>query len=203
MATELTMKDQAALFALMVVARPATNRELKELTGLAIDAQVRRRANGDVTRIDTKKRGTVHTHTLTPAGLHWCEAALVAGRPAGARFPAGVLFAVLGGLGQYLERSGTKLIGFFEPDLEEWIRAVYVELTVRRKPDAWIKLSALRPWLDRVPRDAVDMALDQMIKEADVDLMAELNQRSLTDTDIAAAVDIGGEPRHLLRIAAA
>jgi hypothetical protein len=30
--------------------------------------------------------------------------------------------------------------------------------------------------------------------------MAELNQPSLTDNDRQAAVEIGGEPRHLLRI---
>ena len=39
-----------------------------------------------------------------------------------------------------------------------------------------------------------------MIEQPDVQLMGELNQRTLSDEDRRAAVDIGGEPRHLLRI---
>lgn len=203
MPTELTVKDQAALFALMVVARPVTNRELKDLAGLTIEAGVRRSVNQNVTRIDTRKRGPVNTHQLTPSGRNWCESALAAGRPDGARFPAGVLFAVLNSVGQYLASSGTKFDEFFVPDLDEWIRAVYTELTVRREPGSWVKLSAVRPWLEGVPRDGVDTALDRMIEQPDVHLMAELNQRSLTGDDHRAAVEVGGEPRHLLKIGAA
>jgi hypothetical protein len=54
--------------------------------------------------------------------------------------------------------------------------------------------------LEDVPRDTLDAELDRMIEQPDVQLMAELNQRSLTTADRQAAVDIGGEPRHLLRI---
>lgn len=203
MATELTLKEQAVLFALLVVARPATNRELRDVAGVEVTAAIRSNANQGVVRVQTRKRGAVNTHALTPAGLQWCETALIAGRPDNARFPAGVLFAVLGGIGQHLERTGTKLGDFFEPDIESWVRAVYVELTVRRGSGSWIKLSALRPWLDGVPQHTVDGALDRMIEDSDVRLMAELNQRSLTEADIEAAVQIGGEPRHLLRIGTA
>jgi hypothetical protein len=201
--TELTVRDQASLFALMVVARPVTNRELRDLAGLEINAEVRRRTNREVEMMAAKKRGAVNTHRLTPAGRNWCESALVAGRPDGAKFPAGVLYAVLDSVGQHLARSGTKFGEFFRPDLESWIRAVYVELTVRREPGSWIKLSALRPWLDEVPRDVVDAELDRLIEQPDVHLMAELNQRALTDGDRDAAVEIGGEHRHLLKIGVA
>ncbi|WP_043687073.1 hypothetical protein [Streptomyces xylophagus] len=200
MPTELTVRDHASLFALMVVARPVTNRELRELAGLEITAAVRRRVNEDAERIVTRKHGAVNTHQLTSAGRTWCEAALVAGRPDGAKFPAGVLYAVLDNVGQYLARSGTKFGEFFQPDVEDWIRAVYTELTVRRKPGSWVRLSALRPWLENLPRGAVDAELDRMIEQPDVQLMGELNQRTLSDEDRGAAVDIGGEPRHLLRI---
>jgi hypothetical protein len=201
--TGLTVRDQASLFALMVVARPVTSRELRDLAGLEINAEVRRRANQDVELIVAKKRGTVNTYKLTPAGKSWCESALTAGRPDGAKFPAGVLYAVLDSVGQYLARSGTKFSEFFKPDIENWIRSAYTELTVRREPGSWIKLSALRPWLEGVPRDVVDKELDRMIEQPDVHLMAELKQRSLTNEDHKAAVDIGGEPRHLLKIGAA
>jgi hypothetical protein len=202
--TELTVRDQASLFALMVVARPVTNRELRDLGGLEISAEVRRRAfHDDSELIATKKRGAVNTHKLTPAGITWCESALTAGRPDGAKFPAGVLYAVLDSVGQYLARSGTKFDEFFKPDIENWIRSAYTELTVRREPGSWVKLSALRPWLEGISRDEVDVELDRMIEQPDVQLVAELNQRTLTNEDREAAVDIGGEPRHLLRIGAA
>ncbi|WP_155060493.1 hypothetical protein [Streptomyces blattellae] len=200
MPTELTVRDHASLFALMVVARPVTNRELRDLAGLEITAAIRRRANHDLELIATRKRGAVNTHQLTPAGKTWCESALVAGRPDGAKFPAGVLYAVLDSVGQYLARSGTKFGDFFKPDVEGWIRAAYTELTVRREPGSWVRLSALRPWLEDSPRGVVDAELDRMIEQPDVQLMAELNQRALSDQDRNAAVDIGGEPRHLLRI---
>lgn len=196
------MRNQASLFALMVVARPVTNRELRELTGLEISAQVRRQVNRDEELLVTAKRGTTNTHRLTVDGRNWCETALVAGRPDRAKFPAGVLYAVLDSVGQYLARSGTKFGDLFQPDLENWIRAVYSELTVRR-PGSWVRLSALRPWLEDVPRDAVDAELDRMIEEPDVHLEAALDQRSLTDDDWKAAVEIGGEPRHQLKIGAA
>jgi hypothetical protein len=184
----------------MVVARPVTNRELRGLAGLEITAAVRRRVNEGAERIATKKRGVVNTHQLTPAGRTWCESALVAGRPDAAKFPAGVLYSVLDAVGQYLARSGTKFGEFFKPDVEEWIRAAYTELTVRRAPGGWVRLSALRAWLEDLSRGAVDAELDRMIEQPDIHLMAELNQRTLSDQDRDAAVDIGGEPRHLLRI---
>jgi len=207
--TELTVRDQASLFALMVLARPVTNRELRDLAGLEISADVCRRANQfaviytgkqNAKLIASTKRGGTNTHKLTPAGKTWCESALTAGRPDGGRFPAGVLYAVLGSVGHYLERSGTKFGEFFQPDIEGWIRAVYTELTVRRGPGSWIKLSRLREWLEDVPRDVVDAELDRMIEQTDVQLMAELNQRLLTRKDRDAAVNIGDEPRHLLKI---
>lgn len=202
MGTELTVRDQASLFALMVVARPVTNRELRDLAGLEISAEVRRRANQDAELLATTKRGAVNTHRLTPAGRSWCESALVAGRPDGAKFPAGVLYAVLDSIGQYLAHSDTKFEDFFQPDIENWIRAVYAELTVRRGPGNWVKLSAVRPWLDGVSRHDVDAELDRMIEQPDVHLKIELIQRSLTDEDRQAAVEIGGQPRHLLMIGA-
>lgn len=200
MATELSVRVQASLFALMAVGRPVTNRELRDLAGLEISADVRRKANRDVDLMAIRKQGTVNTHGLTSAGRAWCESALVAGRPDGSRFPAGVLYAVLDSAGQYLARSGTKFGEFFQPDIETWIRAVYTELTVRRPPGSWVKLSALRPWLEEIQRDRVDAELDRMIEQPDVQLMAEFNQKSLTDEDRRAAVEIGGKQRHLLKI---
>lgn len=203
MSTDKSVRWQASVFALMVVARPVTNRELKELAGVEIDAETRRLANTKVERIATKKRGAVNTHKLTPEGQTWCASALTLGRPDGSKFPAGVLYALLGGVGQYLGQSGIKLDEFFQPDMEGWVRAVYTELTVRRGPGSWVKLSRLRPWFEDVPRDVLDATLDRMVEQSDVELMAELIQGSLSAEDRDAAVDIGGEDRHQLKIESA
>jgi hypothetical protein len=90
-------------------------------------------------------------------------------------------------------------------DTELACRAGYVcayELTVRR-PVSWVRLSVVRPWLEDVPPDVVDAELDRMIEEHDVHLEAALDQRSLTDDDWNAAVEIGGERRHQLKIGTA
>jgi hypothetical protein len=110
--------------------------------------------------------------------------------------------AVLESVGQYLARSGTKFEEFFQPDIEAWIRAAYTDLTSRR-PGSWVKLSALRPRLSNVPRDVVDAELDRMIEFPEVELKNEFNQSSLDAADREAAVRIGGEARHLLKIEAA
>lgn len=195
----MTVRDQASLFALMVVARPATNRELRELAGLEITAEVRRHVNRTGERIATSRQGAVHTHQLTPEGRSWCESALTAGRPDGAKFPAGALFAVLDSVGQYLARSGTKFDEFFQPDVESWIRAAYTEAVARRR-DKWLRLATLRPWLEGAPRDIVDVVLDRMAEASDVRLIAGPHEGLLKAEDRAAAVEIGGEARHLLRI---
>jgi hypothetical protein len=123
-----------------------------------------------------------------------------AGRPAGTKFPAGPLYAVLGGLGTYLARTDQELEDLFQPDAEFWIRSVYDELTVRRKGQ-YVRLADVREWLN----DDVDLAteLDRMVEQPDVHLKAELDQRKLTAEDERAAVLIGSEPRHLLKIASA
>jgi hypothetical protein len=197
------------MFALMVVARPVTNRELRDLAGVEISADVRRRADAEVNRLSGQKdepilkdseRG-IHTYSLSGRGVAWCESALLAGRPDDAKFPSGVLYAVLESVGQHLARSGAKFEEFFQPDIEAWIHEAYTDLTTRR-PGSWVKLSVLRSRLKNVPRDVADAALGRMIELPEVHLKNEFNQSSLNDADREAAVRIGGEDRHLLKIEA-
>jgi hypothetical protein len=65
---------------------------------------------------------------------------------------------------------------------------------------SWVSIEAVRAKLGGLPRADVDRALDRMIASPDVRLQAELNQKTLTDAQRAAAVDIGGEDRHIIRI---
>jgi hypothetical protein len=207
MAKVPTTRWQASMFALMVVARPVTNRELRGLAGLEITADVRREAAGHVSRahgrqdeaIIKESAGSIHTYRLSDLGKSWCDSALLAGRPDDAKFPAGVLYSVLESVGQHLARSGTKFEEFFQPDIEAWIRAAYTDLTTRR-PGSWVMLSVLRPRLRDVPRDVVDAALDRLIESPEVDIAQEATQSALTDADRDAAVRIGGQERHRMKI---
>jgi hypothetical protein len=104
----------------------------------------------------------------------------------------------LGGLGTYLVRTEQELEDLFQPDAESWIRSVYDELTVRRRKGQYVRLADVREWLD----EDVDLAaeLDRMVEQPDVHVKAELDQRKLTAQDERAAVLIGSEPRHLMKI---
>ncbi|MGI5214111.1 hypothetical protein [Plantactinospora sp. CA-290183] len=193
-AEEMTNRDQMTLFALLAIARPATNRELRDIAGLEIDAGNKRRLKGYLQ--STKRRSTT-VHAITKAGRDWCLTAMSAGRPADTKFPAGPLYAILNGLRTYLIRTDQELEDLFKPDAESWIRSVYDELTVRRKGQ-YVRLADVCEWLD----DDVDLSaeLDRMVEQPDVHLKAELDQRKLTTEDEQAAVLIGSEPRHLLKI---
>jgi hypothetical protein len=148
----LTVRDQASMFALLVLARPVTNRDLREFAGMEMTADTVRNANPkNGVRIAVKKRGAVNTFKLTPTGESWCESALVAGRPDGAKFPAGLVFAVLESIGHYLARSDVKLNEFFKPDIENWIRSAYRERTVRRGPGCQGPCKSSHWWPPKVP----------------------------------------------------
>ncbi|HET8661056.1 MAG TPA: hypothetical protein VFM55_18925 [Micromonosporaceae bacterium] len=57
-----------------------------------------------------------------------------------------------------------------------------------------------RPELQGMPRNQVDAALRAMARQSDVHLIAEDNLPALTDDEKAAAIAIGGEPKHLIGI---
>ena len=105
-----------------------------------------------------------------------------------------------------IKRAGTSAPPVAGNKLEDKISQAYAELVVGLPAgdvNRWVSLTDLRPRLGRADRAEVDAALDRMIERPDVRLMAELNQRLLTDADHDAAVEIGNEPRHLLKIAEA
>lgn len=87
---------------------------------------------------------------------------------------------------------------------EAAIRTAVDQLAKRADGSGWVRLSKVRAKIERGPlskrhrREDVDAALDRMIEDPDVHVQAELNQRHLTDEDRAAAIMMGGEPRHLI-----
>ncbi|MEU6426489.1 hypothetical protein ABZ860_11345 [Microbispora sp. NPDC046973] len=85
-------------------------------------------------------------------------------------------------------------------DIETMIRKAYAQLA--DKPNAWVSLTRLRPLLGGAPRDEVDAVLRHMIGLPDVRLVPWENQKTLTHADRDAAVVIGDQPKHRIRIGA-
>jgi hypothetical protein len=68
--------------------------------------------------------------------------------------------------------------------------------------DRAVPLVELRRSLARHPRALVDEALCWLARQEDVHLWSEADQKRLTADDRAAALVLGGVPRHLLLITA-
>jgi hypothetical protein len=78
------------------------------------------------------------------------------------------------------------------------VRNAYAALAA--EPGAWVALARLRPFFGDVPRADLDEALRRLNRAADVNIVPESNQKILTAVDIAAAIEIGGQDKHLLAI---
>ncbi|MEU0793787.1 hypothetical protein ABZ342_27260 [Amycolatopsis sp. NPDC005961] len=90
-----------------------------------------------------------------------------------------------------------------DAEVEATVReAFHAVLAAKGDPDIkWVTIADLRAQLPPdVDRATVDRVLDKMIESPDVDINPALNRRILTDQERDDAVDIGGEPRHLMRI---
>lgn len=88
-----------------------------------------------------------------------------------------------------------------EAQVENRIREAYSDLIADRPGTlGWVQLADLRERLGGVDKATVDAVLDRMIERPDVLLMEELNTKTLTARDNDAAVVIGDQPRHLLKI---
>jgi len=83
-------------------------------------------------------------------------------------------------------------------EVEARIRAAYRELAAG--PGEWVRLSRLRPLLDDIPRGQVDEALRRMNRTLAVTVAPDEDQKALTDADREAAVRIGVQDKHLLRV---
>jgi hypothetical protein len=82
-------------------------------------------------------------------------------------------------------------------DVAQQIRDAYAKLATG--PRAWVSLTALRPLLS-ANRTDVDDALRAMLRDPDVAIVPESNQKMLTAFDRAAAVRIGSQDKHLIMI---
>lgn len=194
---ELSLREKLALLALMAEAREMTNSELRDTAGITIDGAVRRNLN-DRRLVESRRAGRAFVHDLTDQGWERCEELLAERRPAGSNYVAGVLFAVLAGVGRYLGRSESSLSAIYQPDVGAAIRSAYGRLAA--KPGEWVPLTGLRSELTWAHRSQVDDVLVELADAVDVHFASEANQKVLTDEDREAALRLGGQDKHLLAI---
>jgi hypothetical protein len=214
MAKELSLPETAILLILMAEAREISNPELEKRYGLTLDGGSRRKLNNELKLVDSEKRGRPFVHTLNEAGWRRCAEELQApGPPPRAGSAGAALYALLAGIGRYIEHSNKSLAEVFgresvgapevalppsELDLESHIRKAYEKLAP--KPGAWVGLAQLRSLLGNVAKADVDNALRQMNQSPDVNIVPESNQKILAPADREAAVRLGGQDKHLISI---
>lgn len=194
----------SALFVLMGLSRAASNTELHELAGIRIDGAVRRQLNEQKLVDSSRAKGNApYVHELTDKGWSRCEELLTADPPERPGVLGHAVAPILGGLDRYLRRQNLRLADIFQPmtspaELEADIRAAYA--TLAREPRDWVRLAELRPLLNGASRDDVDGVLKDMSRNRRAQLAPDSNRKTLTDADRAAAVEIGGDPNHLISV---
>jgi hypothetical protein len=219
-----SLPEVAALVVLMVTADEISNPELKERYGLTLTGAERKKLN-ELKLVESRKQGRAYVHSLTDDG--WARTAEII--RSGVALPSGsvgaIARAMLSWLPRFMDRTDQRPSDLFQPepqpeplsepspespaellaeavpaDITERIRAAYA--TLAPEPGTWVKLARLRPLLGEATRAEVDGALKGMIHLPDVTIVPEVNQKTLTPEDRAAAVIIGDQDKHLISIGA-
>jgi hypothetical protein len=205
----LSVKERAALFALLAEARQLSNPEFEERVGFRLDGADRRRLNDLKLVKSDRQPGRAYVHELTAAGREWCANELSVGPDGHGTSMERALYAILGGLDRYLRRTGQSLSDVFnndhhaallsaEADVNSRIKAVYRELA--QEPGDFVRLHELRMKLPDISRADLDFALDNMYQDQQINLVAQANQEALSDADRESALLIGGSRKHRISI---
>lgn len=204
----LTPSENAILLVLMAEARSMLNTELISRYGIDVVKKFRDKLNR-LQLVHSERSGRTYVHELDDKGWTRVHEDLDVSSPK-ARAIGGALAALQLNLrDRVLPRTEYhNLAEMFsrtdiappEPrtSLEVRLRNAYAALAT--EPRAWVALARLRPFFGDVPRDEVDGALRRLTQAPDVNLVPEDNQKTLTEADRAAAIHLGGQDKHLLKI---
>jgi hypothetical protein len=199
----LGTKERVALLALLALARPVTNAELRQAAGIELTGEPRRNL-ANLKLVTSELVNRRYVHELTDAGWRWCAEEFTAEPPARATSYVRALYGVLRHVRAHLDHAGVPLAEVFgakaEPaDVPSRIRAVYAELA--GGPEDWVSLTDVRARLADLPRETVDAALIELQHTSSAYIMPNENRKTLTAADRAAAIRIGDKDRHMLAIA--
>jgi hypothetical protein len=213
MTDRLGHKQTAALFTLMVLGREVPNPELQELVGFTLTGKELAALHAG--RYVTSRKGAKNAwvHELGEKGWAWCRGELGVGEPpphSRSSLITGLYF-LLGGFDEFLRRGNLSLAEVFHPEtqpsaevelppeeIERRIRNAYRKLA--RASRDWVGLVDVRPLLGEVPTAKVDAVLKDLSRRKQLSLVPESNRKALRAADREAAIRIGGEDNHLLRI---
>ncbi|HYO01298.1 MAG TPA: hypothetical protein VET27_05125 [Mycobacterium sp.] len=208
---ELTGTEQAVLLVLMAEARPVRNPELATLGPELKKRDRDRLVQRGLVEVTTENRAMVLE--LTDRGWATCAKLFGAETPARPSGQGKALYTVLRALRRYFDRDELAPGDVFFPlddsppagdsdplgdAVEATVRAAYVRLAARS--GGWVDLVRLRGELPEVSRRDMDDALTRMSRRPGITLIPEENQKTLTDADRAAALEIGDQHRHLIAI---
>lgn len=222
---ESRLKERQGLLLLALLARPDGTAAQKDLRP-APEPAVRRPLEREGW-IRTARRGRGNVIEVTDKGWDAGGAALHTLLPQDADGASAVLRAVLERLSAYMTAREVALSDLLGPqrrilptsgpavgsgaretgtaseaqssDLPARIRAAYLAVTGGRLNTRAL-LKNLRPHLPDVPGETLDGALKAMQAEGAARLYRIDNRAEITEADNAAAVEIAGEPRHILWI---
>lgn len=192
----LTLTERCVLLVLMAEARELTNAELSAVAGVKLDGKNRRNLN-ELGLVDSVLVDRAYVHELTDRGAVWCYEELTAQRPARAGAAGGALYAVLAALRRHLDHTGQSLAEVFLPDVAGQVAGAYTAVT--KGSGAPVRLAVLRARLE-LSRGEFARAVELLARRPGVHVRSEADQKTLTDADHAAAVVLGGTPRHLLTV---
>jgi hypothetical protein len=206
---DLTPTESAILVVLLSENRDIRNPELKEHFGFELKKPSRDKLNRlDLVR--TSVDGRVMVHRLGDAAWDRFREPLnfEGARPRAFGVALGSLLAAVQ---RDLERNNRSLAMAFAPELAAPTprQEAEVELTDRIReayaatasaPRAWVSIADIRHKLGDVSRDSLDAAFRLLEQAADVNIVPESNQKTLSKEDRQAAVIIGDQPKHFLAI---
>jgi hypothetical protein len=145
---------------------------------------------------------------LTDRGWAWAAANTTARLPDRGTASVFVLADLLARLGRYLAAHDLPLAAFITPpeppppppqpgDLPARIRAACLA-AADGALNRQVRLAAIRPHLPDVPREGQDAALMDLVRTGAAGLLPLDDPAQITPEDAAAALVVGGQPRHLL-----
>ncbi|WP_434741210.1 hypothetical protein [Micromonospora sp. SH-82] len=210
---DLTPSESAILIALMAVAREISTTELRDTYRVDIRKGHRDKLNR-LRYVESRKQARTHLHQLADGGWARVERDLDFDAR-GARALGGALTLLLTHLrdrvaprddyrsfSEMFAHSDLRVPATASPDrrqeLRTRLRGAYSALAA--SAGDWVSLTRIRPFFGDVETAVLDEALRQLERESDVTIVPESNQKMLTPDDVAAAVRIGGQDKHLVAI---
>jgi len=210
----LTPNQILVLVVLMAEAREVTNNELKDLAGFTLTGEDNKKLETKLGLVETDRSHKPFSHRLTGQGRHFVSQLPDTTPPKQGGSSIRTLFTLLANTGRALDRLQISYDEFFEQratttqvkasaavlvgDVEVRIREAYEALP--KRTDGWLRLSDLRATLGDLDNAAVDDVLRAMARKPGVRIIPVADSQSLDSRDRAAAVRIGGEDNHQLKI---